>query len=218
MPSEKNKADVLTKVRKTWLRVPELLAEGVAAVNYLENPDSRELHDMHHMGVDRTLFLERKVIPNIDREVRQIVRTCDRCQSIDSAPSVHEAGEIQVTKNWERRVVYETHYRNKVYLSMVDCGPGRFAIWKWIREETVEVISTVLEEVFLERRPVTVVLMDNGRAFRSATLKSIPDNWGVRYFFRAAYRPSSKGIVERHYWTIKVLSERSGVSSQEAVF
>ena len=55
--------------------------EGVAAANYLENPDSGELHYMHHMGVDRTVFLARKLIPNVNREeVRQIVRTCDRCQ------------------------------------------------------------------------------------------------------------------------------------------
>ena len=65
---------------------------------------------------------------------------------------------------------------------MVDCGPGRFAIWKQIRGETAEVISTVLEEVFLERGPVTEVLIENGRAFRSATLKEMLDKWGVRCF------------------------------------
>ena len=141
--------DVLTRVGETWLRVLEHLAEGVAAANYLENLDSRELHDMHHLGVDRTLFLARKVIPNINREkIRQIVRTCDRWQSIDSAPSVHEAGDIQVSRNWERLAIDVTHYRNEVYLSMVDCGPGRSAIWKQIRRETAKVISTVLEEVF----------------------------------------------------------------------
>ena len=66
--SEKNKADILIRVRKTWLRVSEHLVEGVAAANYLENPDSSELHDMHHMGVDRMLFLARKVIPNINKK------------------------------------------------------------------------------------------------------------------------------------------------------
>ena len=59
----------------------------------LKNPDSRELQDMHHMSVNRTLFLARKVIPNINGEdVRQIARTCDRCRSIDPALNVHEVG------------------------------------------------------------------------------------------------------------------------------
>ena len=50
--------------------------------------------------------------------------------------------------------------------------------------------------------------MDNGRAFRSATLKEMLDKWGVRCFFSAAYRPSGNGIVERHHQTIKVLVEK----------
>ena len=115
---------------------------------------------------------------------------------------------LRVCKNFERLAIDVTHNRNDVYLSMVDCGPGRFAIWKRIRGETEGVISTVLAEV----------LMGNGRAFRSAPLKEMQDKWGVRCFFRAAYRPSGNGIVERHHRTIKVLAERSGISPQEAVF
>ena len=205
MPSKK--ADVLTRVRKIWMRLPEHLVEGVAAANDLDNPDSRDLHDTHHIGVDMTLFLARKVIPNINRE--EIVRTCDRCQSIDRALSVHEVGEIQASRNWERLVIDVTYHRNEVYLSMVDCGPGIFTIWKQIKGETTEVILTVLEEGFLERGPVTEVLMDNGRAFRFATLKEMLDEWGVRCFFSVAYRPSGNGIVERHHRTIKVLAERN---------
>ncbi len=74
---------------------------------------------MHHMGVDRTLFfLARKVIPNINRdEIREIVRTCNRCQSIDP---VHDSGMIHFSKNWEGLTIVVTHYRNEVYLSMVD--------------------------------------------------------------------------------------------------
>ena len=79
-----------------------------------------------------------------------------------------------------------------MYLSMVDCGPGRFAIWKRIRGETARVISTVLEEVFLERGPVTDVLMDNGRAFRSGTLKEKLDKWGVRCFFQSSIQAEQK--------------------------
>ena len=99
---------------------------------------------------------------------------------------MYDAGEIQVSRNWKRLAIDVTHYRNEVYLSMVDCGPGRFAIWKRIRGETAEVISTVLEEVFLKRGPVTEVLMDNGRAFRSATLKEMLDNMGCEMFFQCS--------------------------------
>ena len=59
---------------------------------------------------------------------------------------------------------------------------GKVAIWKQIRGEIAEMISRILEEVFLKRGPVTEVLMDNGRAFRSATLKEMLDKWGLRCF------------------------------------
>ena len=99
---------------------------------------------------------------------------------------MYEAGEIQVSKNLERLTIDVTLYRNEVDLSIVDCGPGRFAIWKRIKGETAEVISTVWEEVFLEREPVTEVFMDNGRAFRSATPKEMLDKWGVGCFFQSS--------------------------------
>ncbi|KAK3892373.1 hypothetical protein Pcinc_003743 [Petrolisthes cinctipes] len=98
VPSEKNKADVLTSVKKGWLGVPQE-EEDEAKLCCVGVPSVRELHQMYHMGVDRTLFVARKVDPAITREkVRQVVRQCDRCQSINPAPSVHESGKIRVDR------------------------------------------------------------------------------------------------------------------------
>lgn len=218
VPSEKNKADVLTRVKKAWLGTPEdtskealVCCTGVTSVE--------DLHQMHHMGVERTLFVARKVDPTVSRdEVRQVVRHCSRCQSIDPAPVVHEAGTIRVKEDWTRLAVDVTHYRQELYLSMVDCGPGRVAVWRKLRAENAEIIAGVLNELFLERGPVEEVLMDNGTAFRSQTLKNMLDRWNVSRFFRAAYRPSGNGIVERHHRTIKAMAERAQVTPMEAVF
>ena len=38
-------------------------------------------------------------------------------------------------------------------LTMIDCGPSRFAIWKSIASETVEEISAALLSVFRDRGP-----------------------------------------------------------------
>lgn len=54
-----------------------------------------------------------------------------------------------------------------MYLTIVDCGPGRFAIWREIRAETADIIAKELGEIFSERGPVEEVLMDNGAAFRT---------------------------------------------------
>ena len=217
VPTLKNKADILTRVKKSWLlREEDDCEEGnvcAGAVNL------REVHDLHHMGVERSLFLARKLDPTVARQaVRKVVRTCSRCQSIDPAPVSHERGEIGIRDNWKRLAIDVTHYRQIPYLSMVDCGPGRFAVWRELRRETAECIASELEEVFLERGPVEEVLMDNATAFRSETLRELFDRWKIQPFIRNAYRADGNGIVERHHRTIKATAERGGIRPQEAVF
>lgn len=218
VPSEKNKADGLTRVKRAWLGMPkekgnetELCCVGV--------PSVKELHQMHHMGVDRTLYVAKRVDPTVTREkVRQVVRECDRCQAIDPAPMVHEPGRISVENDWKRLAVDVTHYRHQLYLSLVDCGPGRVAIWRELWAENAEEIARILNEIFLERGPVEEVLMDNGTVFRSRVVREMLDKWNVSRYFRAAYRPSGNGIVERHHRTIKALAERGQITPMEAVF
>ena len=55
--SDRNKADALTKVRKHWLKAEE----DTAVVCCVEQEEAKELHNLHHVGVDRTLYLIQKV-------------------------------------------------------------------------------------------------------------------------------------------------------------
>lgn len=73
------------------------------------------------MGIDRTLFLVWKVDPGVTREtVQNVVRYCDWCQSIDSAPSMHETGETQMKTNWARLALHVIHYRGILFFWMVN--------------------------------------------------------------------------------------------------
>lgn len=92
VPSEKNKADALTRVKKSWLAKPTGLELQLACV-----ADVRKLHEQHHFGVDRSLYLARLVDPTVSREeMSQCIRECTQCRSIDPAPTVHEPGELEV--------------------------------------------------------------------------------------------------------------------------
>ena len=215
--SAKNVADGLTRVKKQWLKVAVVDEEETCCVS--ANVDLRQMHNMHHMGVDRTLYLAHKVDPATTRDaVKRVVASCQQCQSIDPAPVTHQAGEISVAANWRRLAIDVTHYRRVPYLSVVDCGPSRFAIWKELRHENAGEISSLLEDIFLERGPVDEVLMDNSTAFRSSVLGEMLGKWNVVGVFRAAYRPGGNGIVERHHRTVKAIAERGHISPREAVF
>lgn len=118
--------------------------------------------------------MARKVDPTTYRGVvERVVQACQQCQSIDTVSNIQEAREVHVSNNWERLVIDVMHYQNGSYLLMVDCRPGRIAIWQESKGKTGTAVASILNELFLERGPVEVVLMDNGTAFKSAPVKAI---------------------------------------------
>ena len=168
VPSERNKADALTWIKKKWLVEKEEVPVCCLGIGELE-----ELHGMHHMGVVRT-YLVRKADPHIKREeVQKVIKNCIRCQSIDPAPNTHYPGEIGTSKNSIRLAIDIAHYRGGAYLSMIDCGPGRLAIWRELHAESASAVAEELEKVMLERGPVMEVIMYNGTVF---LLRNFPDD------------------------------------------
>ena len=80
---------------------------------------------MHHFGKERTLYLVRKVNPNITMEaVKEVMEQCRECQSIEPAPSRHKKEELHVLENWKQLASDITYYRHELYLSMIYCRPG----------------------------------------------------------------------------------------------
>ena len=59
----------------------------------------------HHVGVDRTLYLARKIDPSVTKVgVQKVVKCCERCQSIDPAPAVHKRGKLgslEIGRDWK---------------------------------------------------------------------------------------------------------------------
>ena len=91
--SQKNKADMLTRVKRAWLQ-----EKKDRALLCCVGEDLKDLHNMHHFGRERTLYLVRKVNPNITMEaIQEVVKQCKECQSTDPVPTRHEKGELHVT-------------------------------------------------------------------------------------------------------------------------
>ena len=126
--------------------------------------------------------------------------------------------ELSVPDDWRRVALDVTHYGLQKYLTMVDCGPSRFAIWRIIRSEAETEVVSVLRQVFSQFGPPAEILCDNGRSFTSKLMRDFCEFWAVRLAFRCAYKPSGNGIVERNHRTIKRMSARSGRSVEYCVF
>lgn len=222
IPSVSNKADALTRVPQRWLKpvtqVPEVMCAGA-----VEAEVSQSIADIHHTmghpGVKRTLYFGRQVNPMVSRrQVRKVVADCESCCSVDPAPVKWRTGSLEVEEVWHRVGMDIVHAKGNLYLSLIDCGPSRFAIWRNIRSHSSADVVSQLDAVFFERGAPQELLADNDTAFKSQTFAQFAARWGVRMRFRCAYVPSGNGIVERCHRTVKVIAARKDCSIAEAVY
>ena len=224
-----NKADQLTRVTKRWLSYQESDdSETVRTVSAALSTGKTlkdaiwAAHLPHHFGVDRTFYLGKQIRLNLTRDqVKREIEGCEECLRIDPSRRVEnlvEQGDLAVEGNWYRVAADVTHYNDTHYLSIVDCGPSRFTIWRRLSTESAASIVTNLQQVVIEHGPFTELLLDNSTAFRSAAVAQFAKDWGISLRFRAAYAPSGNGIVERNHRTIKRIAARGKISPEVATY
>ena len=172
-----------------------------------------------HPGVRRTLYFARRDIAHsVTRGmVQSVLARCEVCQSVDPAPVKWRHGSLEVSETWRRLAIDITHFKAQVYLTVVDCGPSRFSLWRALRRMDAASVLERLEQIFYERGAPAELLADNDTAFRSRNFAAFASRWGVSLRFRAVYRPSGNSIVERNHRTVKVIAARKQCSVDEAV-
>uniref|UniRef100_A0A5S6QMU4 Integrase catalytic domain-containing protein n=1 Tax=Trichuris muris TaxID=70415 RepID=A0A5S6QMU4_TRIMR len=220
--SANNKADSLTRLPRRWMA--SFANDAAAACVAVGLPDIKSLiarthHEAGHPGINRTLFFARRISPLVTRrQVRDVVASCDVCRSIDPAPVRWEHGTLEVQEVWHRLAMDITHCSGRPYLTVIDCGPSRLAMWRPLKLQSSGEIIEQLESIFLERGAPVELLADNDTAFRSNLLKQFIIRWGTRIRFRCAYVPSGNGIIERCHRSVKVIAARKGCPVSEAVY
>ncbi|XP_003369128.1 conserved hypothetical protein [Trichinella spiralis] len=110
-------------------------------------------HAMGHPGIRRTLYFARRTDPTVSkRQVRQVISGCEPCKSLDPAPGKWK-GSLEVEEVWQRVGMDITHVRGRPYMTLIDCGPSRFAVWRRLRVHCSANVTEQLEAVFYERGP-----------------------------------------------------------------
>ena len=155
---------------------------GLAAAGAeLDAAIARVHHESGHPGVRRTLYFAKRAHLGVTKkQVRGVVSRCETCRSIDPAPVKWRSGKLDVEAVWSRVGMDITHYRGRSYLSLVDCGPSRFTIWRPLRTQTSAAVIEQLDTVFLERGAPRELLLDNDTAFRSRVFNEFVHRWGVK--------------------------------------
>ena len=60
-----------------------------------------------------------------------------------------------------------THVNGCHYLTLINCGPTRFAVWRRLQRQDTDNVIKQLELVFFERGAPVELLTDNDPAYRS---------------------------------------------------
>ena len=216
-----NKADALTRVPQEWLKPRSGTSEAACGAQ----ADSAEalvkaVHEScGHPGIRRTLYFVRKRDSTMTRQqVRAVVSACEECKSIDPAPLKWKHGCLSVEDGWHRLAVDVAHVGTSHYLTMVDCGPSRFCVWRKLHRQDSHCICEQLESVFFERGAPAELLLDNATVFRGQQFQQLLRRWGVRARYRCAFEAGGNGIAERSHRTVKTAVARSRCSVEEAVY
>ena len=219
VPSADNKADALTRVPQRWLRAAGLPQCGLAVSADTDQQVAEIHHSCGHPGIKRTLHFVRRALPSVTKaDVKRVVARCDACQSVDPAPVRWSPGRLDVEAIWQRVAMDITHFRGRSYLSLIDCGPSRFSVWRPLRMQTSAAVIEQLEAVFWERGAPEELLTDNDPAFRSRQFETFAAQWSVKVRYRCAHSPSGNGTVERCHRTVKVIAARKNCTVAEAVY
>ena len=79
--SAENKANALRRVPQNWLHT-----NHSAMTANLVPPDVKSFHNLHHFGVNQTLYLMKQTYPKekvCRKDIESVVKSCEICLSVD---------------------------------------------------------------------------------------------------------------------------------------
>lgn len=164
-----------------------------------------ELHEGHN-GMVRMKALARLHFwwPNLDREIEQMVRSCEMCRSaLSTAPKLSHNSWAWPDRAWSRVHIDFAQIKDDHYLIMVDAHSKWPEVLYMKNGTTAEKTIEALRAVFGRMGLCEEIVSDNGPPFASREFKEFLRNNGIRQILSAPYHPSSNGEAERFVRTFK---------------
>ena len=97
-------------------------------VNVMSQQQIKDIHVLsRHPSIKRMLYFVSCLNPAMAKvEIKQIIKNCEMCQSIDPAPARWQKGCLEASDAWERLGIDFTHYSGNHFLTLINCGPTHF--------------------------------------------------------------------------------------------
>ena len=164
-----------------------------------------ELHETHP-GVSKMKALARSYVwwPHMDKEIEEVVRTCENCQANCPSPPVAQLHPWEWPEQpWSRiHLDFAGPFMNHMFLVLVD------AYSKWLDVQVMQSITTAktidkLNKIFSTHGLPQKIVTDNGPSFTSDEFKRYMQANGIKHITSAPYHPATNGLAERAVQTMK---------------
>ncbi|CAS00121.1 Protein CBG27949 [Caenorhabditis briggsae] len=183
---------------------------------------ARVLKMLHraHTGMVRMKQLARTLVywPSIDKDIENIVRSCDQCAAVSKNPIKNTLCSWPIsTKPWQRvHVDYAGPVEGTYYLVVVDS----FSKWPEI-VPTTSITSAatinILRKMFAQFGDPETLVTDNGTQFTSAQFHDFCKDRGIQHTRSPPFHPQSNGQAERFVDTLKrALGKLKGEGNTDA--
>lgn len=191
------------KLRTEYKRVPRRSEMGVVLKSCHDSLTSGHFKIGATLGRVKAQFWW----PQMDRDIRHYVETCDVCQRRDPPIRSQPLNPIPVTAPFDRWGI------DIVHLPRTD-NSNRYAVvaidyfTKWpearalpnIRAETVA--QFIFEDIICRHGCPHIIQSDNGSSFKNALVTPLLKRYNIKHVFCSPYHPQANGLVERLNQTI----------------
>ena len=171
----------------------------------LQNRVLEELHQTH-LGIAKTKALARSHVwwPKLDSVIESMVKSCSRCQAVQSVPATAPLHPwAWPSRPWQRvHIDFAGPFRNKNFLIVVDAHS------KW--PEVIPMATTTSTATIRELRRLFAsyglpeqLVSDNGPQLVSDEFQEFLKKNRIKHLRSAPYHPSSNGLAERFVGTFK---------------
>ncbi|EYC07744.1 hypothetical protein Y032_0069g372 [Ancylostoma ceylanicum] len=182
-----------------------LVGDRIVIPERLRDAVLQELHD-GHPGMTRMKMLDRKNVywTNINKDIEDRVRKCNRCQEMAKKPVKTTLSSWPIEdKPWTRiHADFAGPLDGKVYLVIVDA----YSKWPEIIEMSTTTTNATIRELtrlFAQFGNPQTLVTDNGPQFTSKNFENFCTRNGIRHLKSPPFYPQSNGQAERFVDTFK---------------
>nr|XP_054763903.1 uncharacterized protein K02A2.6-like [Lytechinus pictus] len=158
----------------------------------------RQLHTSH-MGIEKTRRLARDCVywPGINKDIENIVKTCQACQENQDQQQKEplEPHEVPPTP-WTKLAADLFHLGGTDFLLITDYH-SKFPVIRRMHSTTSTAVTTVMKEAFSMFGVPAEVVSDNGPQFSGKPFKEMCAKWNIKHTTSSPRYPRSNGLLER---------------------